>query len=80
VSTHWLDHSVIPLKKQVHPGWEYNGLQDPTQETTEKIHPDLLVKILEEMFQNTSSWLTDKQVHSYHIRVERDPVRCPSFN
>jgi hypothetical protein len=55
VATHWLAYNVIPLKKQVHQGWEYNGLQDPTRETTKKIHPDLLLKLLEEMFQNTSS-------------------------
>jgi hypothetical protein len=22
----------MPLKKQVHPGWEYSGLENPTQE------------------------------------------------
>jgi hypothetical protein len=38
------------------------------------------MKLLEEMFQNTSSWPTDEQVRSYHIGVERDSVRCPSFN
>jgi hypothetical protein len=58
VAAHWLAHSIIPLKKHVHPWWEYSGLQDLTWETIEKIHPDLLVKLLEEMFQNTSSWLT----------------------
>jgi hypothetical protein len=35
------------------------------------------VKLLEEMFQNTSSWLTDEQVRSYRIGIERDPVRHP---
>jgi hypothetical protein len=30
VVTHWLAHRVMPLKKQVHPGWEYNGVHDPT--------------------------------------------------
>jgi hypothetical protein len=44
VATHWLVRRVLPLKKQVHPGWEYSGLQDPTQETNEKIAPKLLVK------------------------------------
>jgi hypothetical protein len=68
------------LKKQVHPGWEDSRLQDPTWETTEKITPDHLVKLLEEMFQNTNSWPTDEQVRSYHIRVVRDSVRCPFFN
>jgi hypothetical protein len=26
VAAHWLAHRVLPLKKQIHPGWEYNGL------------------------------------------------------
>jgi hypothetical protein len=30
VVAHWLTHQVMPLKKQVHPGWEYSGVQDPT--------------------------------------------------
>jgi hypothetical protein len=80
VATHWLAHRVIPLKKQVHPGWEYRGLQDLARETTEKFTLNHLVKLLEEMFQNTSSRLTDEQVRSYHIEVERDPVRHPSLN
>jgi hypothetical protein len=39
VATHCLARGVLPLKKQVHLGWEYSGLQDPTQETNEKITP-----------------------------------------
>jgi hypothetical protein len=80
VATHWLAHRVIPLKKQVHPGWEYSRLQDLARETTEKFTLNHLVKLLEEMFQNTSSRPTDEQVRSYHIEVERDPVRHPSLN
>jgi hypothetical protein len=80
VATHWLARRVIPLKKQVHPGWEYNIFQDPTRETNEKITPEHLVKLLEEMFQDTTSWPTDEQVRSYHIGVERDPVRRPRHN
>jgi hypothetical protein len=56
-------------------GWEYIRIQDPTRETSEKITLEHLVKLLEEMFQDTSNWLTDEQVQSYHIGVERDPVR-----
>jgi hypothetical protein len=80
MAAHWLAHRVLPLKKQVHLGWEYNGLQDPARETSEKITPELLVKLLEEIFQDTSSWLTDEQVRSYHIGVERDPVRRPCLH
>jgi hypothetical protein len=68
---------VIPLKKQVHPGLEYSGAQDPTRETTDKIGPDHLVSLLEVVFQNISSWPTDEQVRAYHIGVERGLVRRP---
>jgi hypothetical protein len=77
VAAHWLTRGVLPLKKQVHPGWEYNRLLDLTRETSEKIAPELLVKHLEEIFQDISNWLTDEQMCSYHIGVERDPVRHP---
>jgi Ni,Fe-hydrogenase III component G len=75
MASHWLAHRVLPLKKQVHPGWEYSGLQDSTRETSEKITLKILVKHLEEIFQDTYSWPTDEQVRSYHIGLERDPVR-----
>jgi hypothetical protein len=50
VVANWLARRVTPLKKQVHPGWEYNGLQDPTRETTTNIDVDQLMKLLEEIF------------------------------
>jgi hypothetical protein len=50
VTTNWLAHWVTPLKKQVHPGWEHSGLEDPTQETTGNIGVSQLVKLLEEIF------------------------------
>jgi hypothetical protein len=78
VATHWLAHRVVPPKKQVHPGWKYSGFQDLTQETSNKITLEHLVKLLEEMFQDDSSWPTDEQVHSYHLGVQRDPVRRSS--
>jgi hypothetical protein len=77
MAAHWLAHRVIHLKKQVHLGWEYSGVQNPTRETNEKITLEHLVKLLEEMFQDTSSWLADEQVRSYHIGLQRDPVRRP---
>jgi hypothetical protein len=78
VATHWLARRVQPLKKQVHPGWEYSDLQDLTREPQEKITPELLVKHLGEIFQNISSWPSDEQVHPYNIGTERDPVRHPA--
>jgi hypothetical protein len=55
VAAHWLAHRVQPLKKQVQPGWEYSRSQNPTQETQEKITPEVLTKHMGEMFQDTSS-------------------------
>jgi hypothetical protein len=77
VAAHWLTHRVVPLKKQVHPDWEYSRVEDPTRETNVKITPEHLVKLLEEMFQDTSNCPIDEQVRSYHIGVERDPVWHP---
>jgi hypothetical protein len=79
VVAHWLAHRVQPLKKQLHVGWEYSGLQDPTRETRENITLELLVKYLGKIFQDTSNWPTNEQVHSYHIGVERKLVRHPSY-
>jgi hypothetical protein len=55
VAANWLAHRVTPLKKQVHPKWEYNRVQDPTRESFDNIGVSKLMKLLEEMFQNTSS-------------------------
>jgi hypothetical protein len=71
VATNWLAHRVTPLKKQVHPGWEYIGLQDLSRESIENIRFSKLVKLLEEMFQNTSSWPLVAEVRSYHLGMER---------
>jgi hypothetical protein len=57
---HCLARRVQLLKKQIHPGWEYYGPQDLTQETRENITPEHLVKNLGEIFQDTSSWLVDE--------------------
>jgi hypothetical protein len=76
MAAHWLTCRAQPQKKQVHLGWEYSGLEDLTRGTLENITLELLVKHLGEIFQDTSSWPTDEQVRSYHIRVERDPIRC----
>jgi hypothetical protein len=35
VVANWLVCQVTSLKKQVHPGWEYNDIEDPTQETSD---------------------------------------------
>jgi hypothetical protein len=76
VAAHRLAHRVNPLKKKILLGWEYSGFQDLTQEISNKITLEHLMKLLEEMFQDTSSWPIDEQVSSYHIRVDRDTVWC----
>jgi hypothetical protein len=46
VAANWLAHRVMPLKKQVHPGREYSSLEDPTQESTDKIKVSEVLKLL----------------------------------
>jgi hypothetical protein len=75
VAAHWLACRVIPLNKQVHPGWEYNKVHDPTRETFMTPRPNKIQELLQEMFQDITSWPTAKLVRSYHIGVDRDPVR-----
>jgi hypothetical protein len=60
IAAHWLARRVQPLKKQVHSGWAYCGLQDPTHESHENISPDILVKHLGELFQDVSDWRVDE--------------------
>jgi hypothetical protein len=45
----------MPLKKQVHPGWEYSSLEDRTWESTDKIKVNKVLKLLQEMFNNTNN-------------------------
>jgi hypothetical protein len=75
VTAHWLAHRVMHMKKQVHPRWEYNGVHGPTRETFGTSRPSKILELLQEMFQNTSSWPPAEQVCSYHLGVDRDPVR-----
>jgi hypothetical protein len=41
----------------VHSGWEYNGVEDLTQEMSNNLSTDKMVELLQEMFQNIDSWL-----------------------
>jgi hypothetical protein len=45
----------MPLKKYVHPGWEYSCLEDPTRDSTDKLKVSEVLKLLQEMFIDTSS-------------------------
>jgi hypothetical protein len=75
MTANWLAHRVMPLKKQVHPGWEYNRSNDPTRETFHNLRHSKMEELLQEMFQNISSWPTPEKVPYYHIGVAWDPVR-----
>jgi hypothetical protein len=46
VAANWMVHRVTPLKKQVQPGWEYNGVQDPTRETSSNLVASKMVGLL----------------------------------
>jgi hypothetical protein len=46
-----------------------------TWELGDNIEASKLVELLKEMFQNTNSWSTPEQVHTYHLQVVRDPLR-----
>jgi hypothetical protein len=46
MAAHWLACWVMPLKKQVHPGWEYSGVQDPTWETSVTPRPKKILELL----------------------------------
>jgi hypothetical protein len=56
MAANWLVCQVTLLKKHVHPGWEYCGVQDRTQESDNNIEANKLVDLLQEMFQSTSNW------------------------
>jgi hypothetical protein len=80
MAANWLARRVTPLKKRVHPGWEYNALQDLSRELFDYIRVSKLVKLLEEMFQNTSNCPSVEQVRAYHLQMERELVRQHYFD
>jgi hypothetical protein len=55
VATNWLVHRDTPLKKHVHPGWEYNGIEDLTHEMSDNLSATKIVELLQEKFQNIDS-------------------------
>jgi hypothetical protein len=67
--------NVVPLKKQVHPEWEYSGLSDPTREATHNLKKSELHRVLGKMFMSSNNWPTPKEVHVYNISVAHDVVR-----
>jgi hypothetical protein len=75
VVNNWLAHRVAPVKKQVHLGWEYWTVEDPTRESSDNIEVGKPIDLLKEMFQNINSWPTPEQVLSYHLQRAIDPIR-----
>jgi hypothetical protein len=80
MAINWLARRVMPLKKQVHPGWEYSGLQDPTRETSEKSEVEDILELLQGIFTIISSRPPIEQICAYHIRAERDLVKQKSLD
>jgi hypothetical protein len=70
----WLARRVIPLRKQVHPGCEYNRISDTTCETNHHLKNTQLSKLLSEILQSTDSWPTLDQVCTFHIQTIHDAV------
>jgi hypothetical protein len=50
VVANWLARRVVSLKKQVHPRWEYCGVQDLTCKSDQNIELAKLTELLKEMF------------------------------
>jgi hypothetical protein len=46
VAANWLVCQVTLLKKQVHPGWEYSGVQDSNLETSSNLAASKMVVLL----------------------------------
>jgi hypothetical protein len=46
VAANWLVCQVMLLKKQVHPGWEYSGVQDSILETSSNLAASKMVVLL----------------------------------
>jgi hypothetical protein len=74
MGANWLARRVIPLKQQVHPSLEYNGIQDPTCNVSHHITSAKLERLLKEMFQSTDSWPTPNHAHSCRIQRVWDPI------
>jgi hypothetical protein len=65
---------IHPLKKQIHPRWEYSGISNPICEVNHHLKNTQLSKLLGEIFQSTDSWLTPDQVRTFDIQMVHDAV------
>ena len=74
ITAHWLRRCVIPLKKQVHPAWEYSGPSDPTREVPEEISGAALERCLREMFHDHSTWVVPESMTIFDLAPPRSQV------
>ena len=55
VAFSWLGRQIQPLQKRCHPGFEYSGLDEPSQFSSEVIHPNEAIAILNDIFEGVDS-------------------------
>ena len=55
VAFSWLGRQIQPLQKCCHAGFEYSGLDDPSQFSSEVIHPSEAMTILNDIFEGVDS-------------------------
>ena len=57
VAFSWLGRQIQPLQKRCHAGFEYSGLDDPSRFSSEVIHLNEAMAILNDLFEGVESML-----------------------
>ena len=55
VAFSWLGRQIQSLQKRCHAGFEYSGLDDPSRFSSEVIHPNEAMAILNDLFEGVDS-------------------------
>lgn len=55
VAFSWLGRQIQPLQKRCHAGFEYSGPDDPSRFSSEVIHPNEAMAILNDLFEGVDS-------------------------
>ena len=55
VAFSWLGRQIQPLQKRCHAGFEYSGLDDPSRFSSEVIHTNEAMAILNDLFEGVDS-------------------------
>jgi len=55
VAFSWLGRQIQPLQKRCHAGFEYSGLDDPSRFSSEVIHPNEAMAVLNDLFEGIDS-------------------------